>query len=417
MFECCSGSYSQYINSIDCMKECYKGFPVTSNGCHLCTNIFMFSSTITIIPSHSLILRAQAQAGTALWALDLGQLLQLTGLLDAESVLEDLANVLERHALDLRVTEVDGNPAENADGGVETEGTAGRGVLHLGKEGGCDDDVGAPAGHGEHHGAHGANLHWEKLGRQPSGVAHSGTVEPDVEDHADQDDDSWTADLGTLSKRQIVVHWNPVEGDGGNNKEKTHELHRAEQNAAASNAVNEHEVNPGEEEVGSGNDGTDSDRVRKAYQCEESGRAVLRSVLRRALDAAANLLVHERVETTELGNGHETASSDQSAEVGRNDVELLQDPPLRLAGGQVLGLLNVNADVLNLLLDLEIRAVGEDAADDCLRLIRLVVVNKLTRRLWAEWEQADKEDGGERTAPNHVSPSTLDVRKGGTNAV
>ena len=77
--------------------------------------------------------------------LNLGRLLQLAGIFDAKPMLEDLLDILECHALDLRVAEVDGDPTEEADGGVEAKGARRRGIFHLGEEGGGDNDVGAPA--------------------------------------------------------------------------------------------------------------------------------------------------------------------------------------------------------------------------------------------------------------------------------
>lgn len=60
-------------------------------------------------------------------------------------MLKDLANILQGHTLHLRVAEVDCDTAEEADCSVESESSRGSGVLHLSKEGGGNDDVGAPA--------------------------------------------------------------------------------------------------------------------------------------------------------------------------------------------------------------------------------------------------------------------------------
>lgn len=207
--------------------------------------------------------------------LELGLLLKLASPLDTKSVGEDVANVLESHALDLWVAEVDAwEAAEEADGGVEAKGTGRGGVFHLGQESGSDNDVGAPAGHGEHHGAHGANLHGEEFRGQPGGVSHSGAVEADVADHADKDDNGGCTDVGSWNKSQVVADWDPVEGDSGDNEEETHEWHGAEQNAAATNAIDEHQVDPGEEEVCACNDCSDCDGVGESDEGKEGGRVV-----------------------------------------------------------------------------------------------------------------------------------------------
>jgi hypothetical protein len=52
-----------------------------------------------------------------------------------------------------------------------------------------------------------------------------------------------------------------VEGDGGDNEEKSHELHGAEQNSSATNAVYGDEVDKGEEEVDTCDNGSDGDGV------------------------------------------------------------------------------------------------------------------------------------------------------------
>ena len=81
--------------------------------------------------------------------LQLHILLQSPCILDTKAVLEDLADVLQRHALDFRVTEVDCDPAEEADGCVEAEGARRGCILHLSEECGGHDDVGTPAGAGD----------------------------------------------------------------------------------------------------------------------------------------------------------------------------------------------------------------------------------------------------------------------------
>lgn len=60
-------------------------------------------------------------------------------------MLENLSNILESHPHNLWVAEVHSDPAEEADCGVETEGTRGSCVLHLSQERGGNDNVGTPA--------------------------------------------------------------------------------------------------------------------------------------------------------------------------------------------------------------------------------------------------------------------------------
>ena len=71
--------------------------------------------------------------------------LPLLGELEPETVLEDFADRLQRHALDIRVEEDDEQPAEEADAAVETECSGWCDALHHGEESAADDDVGAPA--------------------------------------------------------------------------------------------------------------------------------------------------------------------------------------------------------------------------------------------------------------------------------
>lgn len=56
-------------------------------------------------------------------ALQPSLLLQLSRILDTKSMLEDLTNILKSHALDLRIAKVNCDPAEEADCGIETEGS------------------------------------------------------------------------------------------------------------------------------------------------------------------------------------------------------------------------------------------------------------------------------------------------------
>jgi len=65
--------------------------------------------------------------------------------LEPEPVLEDFADCLQRHALDIRVEEDDKQPAQEADAAVKAECSGWCDTLHHGKESTADDDVGAPA--------------------------------------------------------------------------------------------------------------------------------------------------------------------------------------------------------------------------------------------------------------------------------
>ena len=100
-------------------------------------------------------------------SIDLRELLVLllppAGVADTKAVLEDLTDVLERHALDLREAEDDEEPANEADTGVKAEGAGGSDALHHGQEGGGNNDVGGPASHSVQHGADSANFHWNEL--------------------------------------------------------------------------------------------------------------------------------------------------------------------------------------------------------------------------------------------------------------
>ena len=139
---------------------------------------------------------------------------------------ENLSNIFESHAFDLRVAEVNaGEAAQNADCGVESECTRRCGVFHLGEECTSHDDVGAPVCHGQHHRSHGSNLHREELRAEPCSVSHSRGIEANVDDHADEDQLGWDADTDTCLEGQVVVHWDPVKGDGGKDQSQTHERH------------------------------------------------------------------------------------------------------------------------------------------------------------------------------------------------
>lgn len=128
-------------------------------------------------------------------------------------------------------------------------------------------------------------------------------------------------------------------------------------------------------------------------------------------------IIHERVETAELGDGHQSTSRQQSPEVGRDDIELLQDPPLRLSGVQLLGLLDVVGDQLDLVLHLLFGAVGEDLPDDILGLCLSAVEDELSGRLGTKHEQDAEDKGGDGATTDHVSPASADRGETGSDSV
>lgn len=199
---------------------------------------------------------------------------------------------------------------------------------------------------------------------------------------------------------QIVIDRNPVEGNGGCNQSETHEGHGAEQDATTANAVNEHEIDPGEEEVDCGNDSTNGHGVGESDESENSRR-----------------VVHKRIETSELRDGHETTSRDESTEVGGHDVELLESPPLALAAGEFHRLLDVHADVLHLLLDLKLGSIGKDLRNDPGGLLWVSMKDQMTRRFGAERKEAAENDGRDSTTADHVAPSPVDVSEACSNSI
>ena len=71
---------------------------------------------------------------------------QLSGVADTESMLEDFSYFFQCQARHFRIEEVNQDPADATDGGVEAKGAGWSHALHHGEEGGRDDDVGTPAG-------------------------------------------------------------------------------------------------------------------------------------------------------------------------------------------------------------------------------------------------------------------------------
>ena len=166
-----------------------------------------------------------------------------------------------------------------------------------------------------------------------------------------------------------MVDWDPVEGYGGESEEECHAPHGGKKDSSSAEAIDDHQVNPGEEEVGGCDDGSDGYGIGEADKCEE-GRGV----------------VHETVETAELTDGHETAGCDECAEIAGDDVELLEKPEIAFSFLDCLCFGDVAADVSDLLLDLLGSSLGEDCLDDNCCSFRLVVIDELTGRFWAEWQ-------------------------------
>ena len=74
---------------------------------------------------------------------------EVAGISDAKTVLEDLADFFKSQPGDFGVEENDEDPADEADGGIESKCAGRCESFHHGKESGGDDDVGSPAGAGE----------------------------------------------------------------------------------------------------------------------------------------------------------------------------------------------------------------------------------------------------------------------------
>lgn len=100
-------------------------------------------------------------------------------------------------------------------------------VLHLGQERRSHDDVGAPARARKHHGSVRSNFHREKLRREPCRVAHPSGIESNVDDHTNENDISRPSNFACL-ECQIVVDWDPVEGNRCETQEKSHSPHCAQ---------------------------------------------------------------------------------------------------------------------------------------------------------------------------------------------
>lgn len=71
---------------------------------------------------------------------------QLSGVADTETMLEDFSYFFQCQARDFRIEEINQDPADTTDGGVEAKGARRGHAFHHGEEGGRDYDVGTPAG-------------------------------------------------------------------------------------------------------------------------------------------------------------------------------------------------------------------------------------------------------------------------------
>ena len=76
----------------------------------------------------------------------LAVLSQLSGVADTEPMLEDFSYFFQCQARDFRIKEINQDPADATDGGVEAKGARRGHAFHHGEEGGRDDDIGTPTG-------------------------------------------------------------------------------------------------------------------------------------------------------------------------------------------------------------------------------------------------------------------------------
>jgi hypothetical protein len=112
--------------------------------------------------------------------------LPLLALLQTKSVLENLANLLQVHSLDIWVEQDDEQPSDEADSAVESESTAWGNSLHHREESGRDDDVGRPAGNGVEHSSQGADLEGNELGADPGNGRDTGGEHGDVDNDGNE---------------------------------------------------------------------------------------------------------------------------------------------------------------------------------------------------------------------------------------
>jgi len=111
-----------------------------------------------------------------------------------------------------------------------------------------------------------------------------------------------------------VVDGDPVECDSCYDEEECHSPYGAERHTASTESINDHEIDPGEDEVRGGNDGPHRYRTVETDHGKNSRR-----------------VVHETVEASKLADSHETTGGNKGAKVTRNDVKLLEEPDVAFA--------------------------------------------------------------------------------------
>ena len=314
-------------------------------------------------------------------SVDLRELLVLplpvSGIANTKTVLEDLADVLQRHALDLGEAEDDEQPADEADSGVEAECAGGSDALHHGQEGGRNDDISRPAGNGVQHGADCANLHGDQLSADPGNSSYSGAVESDEDDDDGDEEHARPANVVALDLEGVEIDRDIGEGNGGDDQADRHTKDGDQEDLAATEPIDDDQVDEREDEVGGRNGNGDSGGVVEADNLEQ-GSAV----------------VHERVKAAELGNGHDCASSEDSTEgshVGEDAGESLED---RVIDHSLSSLCDAHLDGVDLCAALLFGGGWVDACENDAGLIDLSMSDKLARRFRAQSEETSEEDGG-----------------------
>lgn len=213
-----------------------------------------------------------------------------------EAMRKDLANRLERHALDIRVEKQNEQPPNKTNTAVEPERAARRDPLHHAQESRRDDDVRAPAHNGVEHGAQRARLDGHQLRADPGDRCNTGGEEADVADDGDEHERARPADLRALDLERGQVDGDVAEGDGGDQHADGHAENGDGEEPPAAELVDEHEVEDGEDEVGAGDGDGDGRGIVEADDAEE----------RRGV-------VHEGVEAAELADGHDDAGCEDGA--------------------------------------------------------------------------------------------------------
>ena len=169
-------------------------------------------------------------------------LLPILGIANTKAVLEDLADILQRHALDLGEAEDDEQPAHETDSGVKAECAGGSDALHHGQEGGRDDDVGRPAGDSVQHGADCANFHGDQLGADPGNGGYSRAVESDENNDDDDEEHTGPANVVALDLEGVEVDRDVGEGNGGDDQADRHTEDSDQEDLAAAKSVDDDQV-------------------------------------------------------------------------------------------------------------------------------------------------------------------------------